>query len=262
VDVNDDQYRDHRVFSELDRYVDFYKSLSFSVFGFASTGTTTIYNFNSLFYSSIQGTLESIRNILRSGRINDAYALLRKYHDSAIINVYSNLYVQDHVSTENLIVTKINNWLRGTEKIPEYRVMSSYIRSSDRVAPITRLLYADDRYKKIRDRCNSHTHFNFFANALLNDNEIHFTGRLQVLDIFSSDTENLFILHLTYMFFLNEHYMTSSDYVDALECSISPEADSQYWVAPFVQAIFNDIAAKRRPDLVATIKEHTCMHLA
>jgi len=262
MDVNDDRYGDHHVFLELDRYADFYESLSSSVSCFGSTGITAIFDFNSRFYSSIQGTLESIRNILRIGRINDAYALLRKYHDSAIINVYSNLYVQDQVSIENLIVSKINNWVKGTERIPEYRVMSGYIRSSDRLVPITHLLYSDERYRKIRDRCNSHMHYNFFANALLNDNEIHFDSRLQVLDEFSTDTENLFILHLAYTFLLNEHYMTSSDYVDALECGIVPETDSQYWVAPFVQAIFDDIVSNRRPDVVAAIKQHTCMHLA
>lgn len=262
MDVNDDRYRDHRVFSELGHYADFYGSMAVSAFGFASTGTTAIYNFDSRFYSSIQGTLESICSILRSRRINDAYALLRKYHDSVIINVFSNLYVQDQVSIENLIVAKIDNWLRGTEQLPEYRMMSRYIHSSGRVAPITRLLYADDRYKRIRDRCNSHMHYNFFGNALLNDNEIHFDARLKVLDTFSSDTGDLFILHLAYMFFLNEHYMTSSDYVDALDCGIAPETDSQHWVAPFVQAVFDDIVANRRPDVVATIKEYTCMHLA
>lgn len=262
MDVNDAQYQNHRVFSELDHYADFYEALSFSVFGFGSTGTTAIFNFNSRFYSSIQGTLESIRNILRSGRINDAYALLRKYHDSAVINIYSNLYVEHEVSIENLIVAKIDNWLRGTEQLPEYRAMSSYIRSSDRVAPITCLLYADDRYKGIRERCNSHTHYNFFANALLNDNEAHLDGRLQVLDMFSSDVENLFIFHLAYLFFLNGHYMASSDYVDALDCGVEPETDSQFWVAPFVQAIFDDIIAGQRPDIATAIKEHTCMHLA
>ena len=35
--------------------------------------------------------------------------------------------------------------------------------------------------------------------------------------------------------------MMSSDYLDALECNMQPEADSQYWVAPFVQEIFDDI---------------------
>lgn len=232
------------------------------LFTFCSVGTKAICNIDSYVYSSIQGTVESIRDILKAGRINDAYALLRKYYDSAIINVYSNLYLQDHFSIENLIVEKIDNWLKGQDKLPEYRVMSSYIRESNKVAGINKHLYAGDRYKKIRERCNDHTHYNFFQNVLLNDKDISLDHRLQTLDTFSSDIRDVFILHLAYVFFLNDHYMTSSDYLDALECGVVPEYDSPYWVAPFVQEVFNDIITKQRPDIAATIRQHTCMHLS
>jgi hypothetical protein len=101
--VNDEEYKNHHVFSELEGYFDFYKSLSWSVFSFCLTGTDAICNIDSYVYSSIKGTLESILKILNNGRINDAYALLRKYYDSAIINVYSNLYLKDHFSIENFV---------------------------------------------------------------------------------------------------------------------------------------------------------------
>jgi len=107
--VKDEEYMQHYIFSELECYIGFYKSISMSVFSFCSMGTTSLCNIDTYVYSSIQGTLESIRMILETGRINDAYALLRKYHDSAIINVYSNLYLKDYFSIQNFIVEKINN---------------------------------------------------------------------------------------------------------------------------------------------------------
>lgn len=128
--------------------------------------------------------------------------------------------------------------------------------------PLNILLYNDNRYKKVRDRCNDHTHYNFFQNVLLNDKEIYLSNRIQVLDAFASDIRDVFILHPAYVFFLNDHYMTSSDYLDALECGMTPEYDSQYWVAPFVQEVFDDIIAKERPDIAATIRQQTCMHLS
>jgi len=125
-------YKEHQVFSKLDEMIDFYKSLSFSIFRFMTQGTKAICNIDSYVYSSVQGTLESIKNILRNGRINDSYALLRKYYDSSIINIYSNIYLNDNFSLENFVVEKIDNWLQGKEQLPEYRVMSQYIRKSDR----------------------------------------------------------------------------------------------------------------------------------
>jgi hypothetical protein len=256
------EYQDHRVFLEIDRYAKFYETFAESVLSFCSVGTRAVCNIDSYVYSSIQGTLESIQDILKAGRINDAYAFLRKYYDSVIINVYASLYLQDHVSIENFIVEKIDNWLKGKDRLPEYRVMSSYIRASTKVAAINNLLYKDNRYKKVRDRCNDHTHYNFFHNVLLNNKEIYLGNRIQILDAFASDIRDVFILHLSYIFFLNDHYMTSSDYLDALECGMTPEQDSQYWVAPFVQEVFDDIIAKQRPDIAATIRQQTCMHLS
>lgn len=259
--IDSDEYQKHHVFSELEKYIEFYESLSWSVSSFCTTGTNVVINIDTYIFSSIKGTIESIQQILKNGRINDAYALLRKYHDSAIINIYSNLYLDDHVSIENFIVDKVNNWLKGKDKLPEYRVMSSYIRNSEKVSVINDLLYSDKRYKNIRDRCNDNTHYNFFFNILLNDNEMYNEHRIKVLNSFSIDIKDIFILHLAYLLFFKDHFMASSDYLDALECGLEPELDSQYWVASFIQEIFDQVISKRRPDIVKAIKQKTCMKL-
>lgn len=155
----DKQYLEHKVFGQLIEYSDFYSSLSFSIMNWIRQGTKAVMNLDTYVYSSMQGTLESIKDILIKGRINDAYALLRKYYDSTIINVYSNLYLEDHFSIDNFIVQQIDNWRKGTEKLPEYRIMSKYIRESPKLNSITVLLHQDKIYKEIRDRCNDHTHY-------------------------------------------------------------------------------------------------------
>ena len=76
-----------------------------------------------------------------------------------------------------------------------------------------------------------------------------------------SDVTDLFVLHVACVFFMNEHYMMSSDYVDALECGMTPEVDSQYWIALFVQEVFDELLTVRRPDVSAVIKNRTSMHL-
>ena len=213
--VTDPEYQNHAVFRELDGYIAFYKHLAHSVFPWVTQGTEGIVNIDSYVFSSIQGTLTSIQTILRDGRINDAYTLLRKHFDSAIINIYSNLYLQDHFGMENFVVEQIDNWLKGKTQLPSYRKMSEYIRSSSTVAAIARLLDSDDRYRRLRKRCNDHTHYNFYHTVLLNDNEVRLPYRGRVLDGFSADVRDVFVLHVAYLFCVNEHYMMSSDYLDA-----------------------------------------------
>jgi hypothetical protein len=245
----------------LDELKNFYKLFSFSIFGFITLGTKSICNIDSYFYSSIQGTLESIQIILKNGRINDAYALLRKYYDSTIINIYSNLYLKDNHSLENFIVEKIDNWTTGTERLPEYRIMSQYITNSDKLGTIYRLLNADERYKKIRDRCNNHTHYNFYYNALLNDNEIYLPKRTSALNTFSNDIEQIFILHLSCLFYLSDHYMMSSDYSDYMDMGLPPEEGCEYNVAPFVQNVFNNYIKNTRPEIAKMIEQDSKMKL-
>ncbi len=254
-------YLEHKVFNQLREYADFYSSLSYSTMNWFPQGTKALINLDAYVFSSIKGTLESIGDILIKGRINDSYALLRKYYDSTFINIYSNLYLKDNFSLENFVVTQIDNWRKGTETIPEYRVISKYIKESPRLKPITNLLSKDSSYKDIRDRCNDHTHYNFYHNVLSNDNEIYNPQRLKLLDSFLEDLKDIFIQHLSYLFYLNNHYMISSDYRDSLDIGITPEEGSQYFIAPFIQEIFNNVIKKERPDLYEQIKLTTEMKL-
>ena len=257
----ENEYLEHRIFQQLECYAEFYKSLALRIMGFIPLGTKQFYNIDSYLYTSIQGTLESIKDILIKGRINDAYALLRKYYDSTTINIYSILYLSDNYNIEEFVVEKIDNWVNGNEQLPEYRIMSQYVRSSPKLTKLNELLYKDNTYKEIRNRCNDHTHYNFYHNVLLNDNVIFLRNRIKTLDSFSNDLLNLFIMHLSYVFYLNEYYMSSDDYIMALENGLTPEDGSQYYVAPYVQNIFDTVIKTNRDDLYKEIKNTTSMTL-
>lgn len=259
--VSEARYRGHEIFSELDYYIDFYHSLSISVMSFATVGTTAFVSMDTYVYSSIHGTIDSIKTLLEKGRINDCYSLLRKYFDSVVINIYSNLYLQDHRSIESHIVEKLNNWLHGKEKLPEYRIMSQYIRNSAIFKEVNEILYSDDLYKNIRGRCNDHAHYNYFKNVILNDSEVYLKDRGRSLGELSRDVRSIFILHLSYICTICQHYMISSDYIDHLECGMTPPEGSQYWVASFFQDAFFRILMKERPDVGRVILNSTSMYL-
>jgi hypothetical protein len=262
----DKEYLEHIVFKQLTEYADFYSSLSDSIMNWTSQGTNSPINIDTYVFTSTQGTLESIHDILLKGRINDAYALLRKYYDVTIVNLYSNLYLSDNFSIDNFIVEKINNWMNGNEKIPSFKQMSEYIIKSKKASEITQLIYSKGTFngspfEDLRQRCNDHAHYLYYHNLLANDNEVYLQNRLSILDSFSKDLKDIFILHLSYLFYNNEHYMMSSDYVDSLDCGLTPVEDSQYWVAPFIQEIFDKVIKANRPDIADTIKGKTAMKL-
>ena len=139
---------------------------------------------------------------MSNGRIYDAYALLRKYIDSTIINVYSNLYIEDNSTLEKYFVDKILNWIKGAGKLPEYRVMSEYIHNSERLKGITELISIDKTYKNIRQRCNDQMHYNYYHNIIYNDNQVYLENRVKYLGVFSNDLKAVFIQHFAYFFYL------------------------------------------------------------
>jgi len=257
------EYKNHKVFKKINELIQFYDSLSFNVMSFCTSGTSAITNIDTYLFSSLKGTLESIHDILIKGRINDSYTLLRKYYDATIIDVYVILYLDDHINVDNLIVKEVDDWIKGN-KNPNFlksRVVFKYIKDSDKVSVINELLNIDKRYDSIRVRCNDQTHYNLYWNLLLNDNEVYIKNRIQYLNTFEEDLDSIFILHFAYLFYINDHYMCSSDYRDSLEMGYEPDEDSQYWVASFVQNIFNEIIKIKRPDIAAAIKAKTIMNL-
>lgn len=96
---------------------------------------------------------------------------------------------------------------------------------------------------------------------LLNDSSVYIENRGQWLDAFALDMLDLFVFHVAHLFFLNDHYMSPSDHLDALDFGMQPEEGSQYWVATFIQTTFDEIIKPRRPDIVAAIKANTAMQL-
>ena len=258
----EDNYFKHKIFDQLTKYAEFYNSLSFSIMPFMAQGTNNLLNLDSFQFSSIEGTLESIKVILLNKRINDAYALLRKYYDSIIINIYTNLYLDDHYSLENLVVEKIEDWRAGKEKLPRFAEMIMYLQESEKLSEINGLLFSTDSiYKEIRDRLNNHVHYNYYRYVLWNNSELYIPYREKILNAFSKDLASLFVMHLSYIFYLNEHYMISSDYIDSLDIGLTPEENSEYFVAPFIQEIFDTEIKVRRPDLAKAIKIKTKMML-
>lgn len=136
----DRKYLEHKVFNQLSEHSTFYSDLSYMVMSELTHGIT-ISNIDSHVFSSMSETLESIRDILLKGRINDSYALLRKYYDASIMNIYANVYLEKNFCViDNYIVEQIENWINGNEKLPSYGIMSNYIRSSPKLKSITDLL--------------------------------------------------------------------------------------------------------------------------
>lgn len=262
MNSTDTKYTNHTIFEELNYYASFYESLSNSVMSFATKGTTAIANMDTYVYMSMRGTLESINLVLKNGNLNDAYALLRKYYDSVMINAYTNLYINQNSEIADFYVAEINDWLHGRQPLPRMSKMAKYLNNSLTLSELNEVINLDKRYEDIRARCNDNMHYNFFTLLLLNDGRVYVKERFYHLEQLQQDICNVFILNIAYILTINEHYMMSSDYLDYLNVGMSPPENSQYWVAPFIQEMVNKVILEKRPDILELLKKSTNMKLS
>ena len=164
----------------------------------------------------------------------------------------------------NWITEKVNNWLYGKEKLPQYHQMIDRIVAYEKLKTINELLLPNEGfYKELSTRLNDHTHYNSFQYMLWNDGEIHdrHKVRLKLLNQLEEDIRQIFIKHFVWLFAINEHYMMSSDYTDYLEVGQIPPENSEFWVATFVQEAFDAVIKVHRPDLAIALKQSVNMEL-
>lgn len=259
---DDKEYQSHKVFPLMNSFIEFYNSVYMGGPYFLTNGVSSgLLNIDRVVCGSLAGTLDSVRIVLREGRINDAFALVRKYNDGIIAVIYVNVYISEHYSLDNLVVDKIQEWVKNKQRLPSAEKMLNTIRNHEPLKGLEELFDFDGLYLKIRRLANGNTHYNKLYYLWLNDNMIYNPRRLKELDNIYACILYLFILHFAYMYSLNPHYMMSSDYMDSLDCGIEPEEGSQYWVAPFVCEVFEKYIVTNRPDIAEYMRNHTEMKL-
>lgn len=260
--AQDKEYQSHKIFPLLDDLIEYYSTVYMQGPDFLTHGVMSgVLNIDEAVCGSLAGTIDSIRGVLKEGRLNDAYALLRKYYDGIIVAVYVNVYIAENFSLDNYIVEKIQAWVKNKQRLPSSKEMLNTIRRHKPLEDLEKLFDYDGLYYRIRRLTNGNTHYNKMYYLWLNNNMIYNPKRVNELDKLYACTLHLFILHFAYMYSLNPHYMMSTDYMDALDVGMQPEEGSQYWVAKYVKDVFDKYIVTNRPEVAEYMRTHTEMEL-
>ena len=244
------EYYSHIVFDLLDDAYSFYDFLADTVVSFADghiiTGELSV---NSDVFASIGGTIESIKLLAYTGRLNDVFALTRKLEDAILIDLYKTILIkQDELKLMEMDIpfakllndSVIRTWTRDTYKLfrqGELKDIKSRIKMEDTTLG-TLLDFDNDPF---RSECNNNVHYNSWNNFALNVNEwLSKDNRgVKSLDLIYNILVRLLAIHYSFIYILHPEYYTASDYIFALEMGETPEEGSQYWVASIIQNILD-----------------------
>ena len=275
------EYIGHPIFQELDTCISAFKTLSDLATRFLSATQPFVGSLDSYFFDSLEGTIESIKTVLLAGRFADAYALLRRFNETGLVQLnvavklearrnsltasLSNdvqidseefLWALKEALEEGMSVKEIDKWVVGENPLTTDAPSKSGSATILDVHP----LFDRKTFTQILNRCNDHVHINFLrtlrSNAKMNEQ-----GKLAALEQFSKDFRFLFARYAAYTFTIHPVYMASSDYIDAFDCGQTPIEGSQQWVAPIVQEVLDVVVTPYHAHVTEFLRTTTGMEL-
>lgn len=236
-----ESYLKHKVFDDLKYMMEFYDSISMSCFSFVASGTHGITNYASYVYTAIEGTLDSISILLSKGRINDAYSLIRKLFDDILLEIYMDVTLKDRFSIDNFFVAEVNEWIQGKHRIPRTEKILKCLETSEKTKDLYPLFGWDTYLKKNRELLDDSVHSNRFNLMLLNCNKVYIEDRERHLKNCEIVLNQLFLLHVSFIFHLNPQYLMASDYMYYMEEGQIPPTGSENWISRFAQEAFDKV---------------------
>ena len=269
-------YYENKVFTLLKDIECFYDFVSQQNFSKSALIVKTVINIDYGIYSSLEGTIESINCLLNNGRINDAFALIRKYNDAIIVDIYKSILIEkeeqkfrtslDTGKDYKLYDNVINNWANYTQQLynekDSKKVYSEIKKFDDKL--FDKFDFSNEgNYKKNRDMCNDNVHYNSWRNFSMNNNKLYDYDNTRTSYLNQADIiiQELFSIHFAYILLISPEYLISSDYVDYLDCGEEPLEGSENWVAPIVQDMFDKYITNTNKDLAMYLKSCNFLEL-
>jgi len=105
--------------------------------------------------------------------------------------------------------------------------------------------YLKEQWEALSRRQNNFTHSN--GRNFLSANTISIWDKkraIAMLDQVMDDISLTTAFFLSVLILIKPSYISSSDYVDCLDCGLEPTEGSQYWVAPIVQDYIDEFVTK------------------
>lgn len=238
------EYLEHEIFKTLDCIYEFYDLLSDSPYCcYLNSPFETYPNTNNYIYSSIRGTIDSIKLLLDKAYINNAFAIVRKYFDEILMDIYLTVYdkEQKNKDPQKILSTteRGSKWTDDFFKTPKYENTIKYFKRSKSYCPLFEHFDFDNKYRKIREFLDDNMHINSFQLMINNDNEIHNQYRHKYLNLLNAYICNLFRYHFASILYLNPHYFKDSTVDDYLCLGLTPPEDSEKIIAKTAQQMFD-----------------------
>lgn len=251
---------EHKISKRLRRFKDFYSCIRHIASGYKEISLNGEYfNMNSIFYTSIIGTLESIEKILLDSKFNDAISLIRKYCDDIVMETYLSIIQKETYDKLNSIVSwkdiannRVFDWIKSKRPLLDEhpkKEIQKIIETFPKIFEILNLNTKDNLclYNKINSLLYDNLHFTSFHNFLWNDASYIKKNNKTELGLL----DNIFIcitflssLHFAFIYEIHPEYFNDFDYFndrDKYIDSIDPPSVWRRKIEFPIQIFFSEV---------------------
>ena len=99
-----------------------------------------------------------------------------------------------------------------------------------------------------------------YKSLLANCKTVCIDDRVRYLKNANIILRQIMMVHMSFIFYLNGHYMMAHTHMDYLEMGDTPPEGSQYWLAKYAQDAFDEFI-KPYPKIATFVKEHCYMEI-
>lgn len=281
---------------DIDYLIDFFKSFSELIFyngrviSFISDKNS--YTINTTLIDSSAQTLLSIKFCCSIGSFSDANTLIRKLRDDLIQYVYilsiinlrkpfieedlkdlkidnpenfansflnvrlNNILTDDEKAVSAWFSNSVSDLARPLKRKLEFENYMNVLKQNHNIIQILNEYKLQEYWEILRKRLNDYVHNNgtkFSTQNLIRANDKNLGIHLENINIRTSYISSFFIVVLL---MIDSSLISSTDYIDHLECDLEPPEDSQYLIASFIQDFIDIKVAKLHPELKQYLKEN------
>lgn len=274
---------------EIDYLIEFFKRFSELIFynGRVISFFTDkdIFYLNSYLIDSSAQTLRSIKLCCSIGSFSDANTLIRKLRDDLIQYVYiltiinmhkpfieedlanfkfdnpedfansfSNIRFNDNLTDDEKAVSAwfanhVSDLTRPLKRKLEFENYMKILKENPNIAQILDKYNLQSYWEILRRRLNDYVHNNgvkFSAQNSIRNHDKNLEIHLKNINIRTSYISSFFIIVLL---MVDSSLISSTDYIDHLDCNLEPPEDSQYSIASFIQDFIDIKVNKVHPEL-------------
>ena len=281
---------------EIDYLIEFFKRFAELIFynGRIISFFTdkNIFYLNTYLIDSSAQTLRSIKLCCSIGSFSDANTLIRKLRDDLIQYVYiltiintrkpfieddlKNLKIDNPEEFANAFSDiRINNVLTDDEKALsawfsntisdlekpikrklEFENYMKTLKQNSNIAQVLEEYNLQNYWEVLRSRLNDYVHNNgvkFAAQNSIRKNDKNLEIHLKNINVRTSYISSFFIIVLL---MVDSSLISSTDYIDHLDCNLEPPENSQYFIAGFIQDFIDIKVNKLHPELKQYLKDN------